>query len=94
MCNKSNAWRLSILFLLIGSSVPSLTACRTCSPVTVTETVTVTPPEALLVPCEPPSVSQVETNADLVRLTVAAIAAYEKCAGKIEALRVFFDLDK
>lgn len=61
---------------------------------TITVTELVTPPDALLIPCERPEVSQLETNADLVKFLSLALSKYDECAAKIEALRVFYGIDK
>lgn len=60
---------------------------------TITVTELVTPPDALLEPCERPEVAQMTTNDDLVRFTSLALLKWEQCAAKIEALRVFFRID-
>lgn len=70
-----------------------LTACeKRLQTITVTELVT--PPTALLDPCEKPVVTQMQTNDDLIRFASLAILQWEQCAAKIEALRIFFGLDK
>lgn len=61
---------------------------------TITVTELVTPPEALLAPCERPEAMQLNTNEDLVRFTSLALLKWEICAAQIESLRVFFGLDK
>lgn len=61
---------------------------------TITVTELVTPPDALLEPCEHPEVAQMTTNDDLVRFTSLTLLKWEQCAAKIDALRVFFGLDK
>lgn len=60
---------------------------------TITVTELVTPPDALLEPCERPEVAQMTTNDDLVRFTSLALLKWEQCAAKVEALRIFFGLD-
>ena len=60
---------------------------------TITVTELVTPPDALLTPCDKPEVSRMETNDDLIRLASVAILKWEQCAAKVEALRIFFGLD-
>lgn len=70
-----------------------LTACEKRSQ-TITVTELVTPPDALLTPCDKPEVSKMETNDDLIRLASVAILKWEQCAAKVDALRIFFGLDK
>lgn len=79
--------------LLIGLLAIFLTACeKRLQTITVTEVIS--PPEALLEPCDRPEVTQLNTNEDLVRFTSLVLLKWEHCAAKIEALRVFFELDK
>lgn len=61
---------------------------------TITVTELVTPPDALLTPCEKPIVTQIQSNDDLIKFASLAILQWEQCAAKIEALRIFFGLDK
>ena len=82
-----------ILILLIGFSAISLTGCeKRLQTITVTELIT--PPEALLEPCDKPEVYHLETNEDLVRLASAAILGWEQCAAKMEAIRTFYRLSE
>ena len=69
-----------------------LTACATDSK-TIVKTEMLTPPTALLEPCEKPEVVKLETNEDLIHFTSLAVMQWEVCAAKIDALRVFFGLD-
>lgn len=81
------------LLLLIGLLAMCLTACeKRLQTITVTELVT--PPDGLLTPCEKPEVIQMQTNDDLIKFASLAILQWEQCSAKIEALRIFFGLDK
>lgn len=64
-------------------------SCATCSETVKTEIIT--PPAALLVPCERPDPGEMQTNGDLVRYTSALKYALDTCAAKIDALNVFFE---
>lgn len=57
---------------------------------TVTQTVVMKPPEALLTPCVRPHYMKLETNEDLAIFTSNVLTAWEVCAGQIEALRSFY----
>lgn len=61
---------------------------------TITVTELITPPEALLTPCEKPVVTQMQTNDDLIRFASLALLKWEQCAAQVEGLREFFGLDK
>lgn len=90
-----NGWkRLNpTLLLLIGLAAICLTACeKRLQTITVTEMMT--PPESLLEPCERPEASRMETNDDLIRFASISVLKWEQCAARINALRVFFGLDK
>lgn len=60
---------------------------------TITVTELITPPDALLTPCEKPEVTQMQTNDDLIRFTSLALLKWEQCAAKIEGLRIFFGIE-
>lgn len=66
--------------------------CVRCSETVRTEIIT--PPTALLAPCEKPDPGEMQTNGDLARYTSALKYALDTCAARIDALRVFFDTDK
>lgn len=71
----------------------SLTACaKPLQTITVTEMMA--PPESLLEPCEKPEISKLETNDDLIRFASIAVLKWEQCAAKLNALRLFFGIDK
>jgi hypothetical protein len=48
------------------------------------------PPESLLIPCEKPTASKLETNEDLAVFASNVLAAWEACAAKIEAIKAFY----
>lgn len=64
-------------------------SCATCSETVKTEIIT--PPAALLAPCEKPDPGEMQTNGDLVRYTSALKYALDTCAAKVDALNVFFE---
>jgi hypothetical protein len=81
------------LLLLIGLLASFLTACeKRLQTITVTELVT--PPDALLSPCDKPEIPDLKTNDDLIKFTSLTLLKWEQCAAKVDALRVFFGLDK
>ena len=64
-------------------------SCATCSETVRTEIIT--PPSALLVPCEKPDPGEMQTNGDLARYASALKYALDTCAARIDALTVFFE---
>lgn len=64
-------------------------SCTTCSETVKTEIIT--PPAALLVPCEKPYPGEMQTNGDLARYASALKYALDTCAARIDALAVFFE---
>lgn len=51
------------------------------------------PPSSLLTPCERPMAERMETNEDLIRFSSQAVLMLEKCAAKVEAIRVFYEIE-
>ena len=80
-----------ITLALIGLCASFLAGCATPSPITRPAEV-ITPPSALLMPCERPKAYALETNQDLAHFASAALLAWEKCAAQIDALRLFYGL--
>lgn len=64
-------------------------SCTTCSETVRTEIIT--PPTALLAPCEKPDPGEMQTNGDLARYASTLKYALDACAAKIDALNVFFE---
>lgn len=64
-------------------------SCTTCSETVRTEIIT--PPAALLVPCDRPDPGEMQTNGDLARYASALKYALDTCAARIDALNVFFE---
>ena len=64
-------------------------SCGTCSEVVKTEVIT--PPAALLAPCDKPDPGEMRTNGDLARYASALKYALDACAARIDALNVFFE---
>lgn len=54
----------------------------------------VRPPTTLLIPCDRPNIGKIETNKDLARLTSELALSLDVCAARIDALRVFFEIDQ
>jgi len=52
------------------------------------------PPPSLLAPCDKPEPGEMATNGDLARYASALRYALDACAAKIDALNVFFTVDK
>ena len=52
------------------------------------------PPPSLLAPCDKPDVGEMRTNGDLARYASDLRYALDTCAAKIDALNVFFTVDK
>ena len=84
-----NACKKSTLWILIGLCALCRTACAPGSPTIQTEIIT--PPQALLAPCDKPEPGELRTNGDLARYTSALRYALDTCAARIDALNVFFD---
>lgn len=63
-------------------------------PSEVVRTEIITPPPSLLTPCEKPEPGEMRTNGDLARYASALRYALDTCAAKIDALNVFFTVDK
>ena len=63
-------------------------------PSEVVRTEIITPPPSLLAPCEKPEPGEMRTNGDLARYASALRYALDTCAAKIDALNVFFTVDK
>ena len=80
-----------ITLALIGLCASFLAGCATPSPITRPAEV-ITPPSALLTPCERPRSYALETNQDLAHFASAALLAWEKCAAQIDALRIFYGI--
>ena len=80
-----------ITLALIGLCASYLSGCATPSPITRPAEV-ITPPSALLTPCERPRSYALENNRDLAYFASAALLAWEKCAAQIDALRIFYGL--
>ena len=76
---------------MIGLCALCLTAC---APRSVVRTEIITPPPSLLMPCERPEPGELRTNGDLARYASALRYALDTCAAKIDALSVFFTVDK
>ena len=66
-------------------------SCKTCSEMVRTEIVT--PPAALLAPCEKPDPGEMRTNGDLARYASALKYALDTCAARIDALNVFYETE-
>lgn len=54
----------------------------------------ITPPPSLLAPCDKPEPGEMATNGDLARYASALRYALDACAAKIEAIKLFYDVDK
>ncbi|WP_405329528.1 hypothetical protein [Fibrobacter sp.] len=54
----------------------------------------ITPPPSLLLPCDKPEPVEMTTNGDLARYASALRYALDACAAKIDALKLFYDVDK
>lgn len=80
-----------ILLALIGLCASSPAGCATPSLVMRPAEV-IAPPSALLTPCERPKAYALETNQDLAHFASAALLAWEKCAARIDALRLFYGI--
>ena len=76
---------------MIGLCASFLAGCAMPSPITRPAEV-IAPPSALLTPCERPMAYAMETNQDLAYFASAALLALEKCAARIDALRIFYGL--
>lgn len=63
-------------------------------PSEVVRTEIITPPPSLLTPCEKPEPGEMATNGDLARYASALRYALDACAAKIEAIKLFYDVDK
>jgi hypothetical protein len=75
----------------IGFCALSLTAC---APRYVVRTEIVTPPPSLLESCDKPEPGEMTTNGDLARYASALRYALDACAAKIEAIKLFYAVDK
>lgn len=75
----------------IGFFALSLTAC---APRYVVRTEIVTPPPSLLASCDKPEPGEMATNGDLARYASALRYALDTCAAKIEAIKLFYNVDK
>lgn len=63
--------------------------CVRCSETVRTDIIT--PPAALLAPCEKPDPGEMRTNGDLARYASALKYALDTCAARVDALNVFFE---
>ena len=76
---------------MIGLCALYLTAC---APRYVVRTEIITPPPSLLMPCERPEPGEMATNGDLARYASALRYALDTCAAKIDAIKLFYEVDK
>lgn len=77
--------------MTIGYFALSLTAC---APRYAVRTEIVTPPPSLLESCDKPEPGEMTTNGDLARYASALRYALDACAAKIDAIKLFYDVDK
>jgi hypothetical protein len=52
------------------------------------------PPPSLLESCDKPEPGEMTTNGDLARYASALRYALDTCAAKIDAIKLFYDVDK
>lgn len=76
---------------MIGFFALSLTAC---APRYVVRTETIAPPPSLLTSCDKPDPGELATNGDLARYASALRYALDACAAKIDAIKLFYEVDK
>jgi hypothetical protein len=77
--------------MTIGFCALYLTAC---APRYAVRTEIITPPPSLLASCDKPEPGEMATNGDLARYASALRYALDTCAAKIDAIKLFYDVDK